>query len=77
MAFVVLQPEAAKEWKGRDEAFERALKDYARTRLPGFACPEWVRIVDDLPVRVLLYLCNKYSRLIYVVENSGHLLGKY
>lgn len=52
MAFVVLQPDAAKEWRGRDNDFEKLLKDYARSRLPGFACPEWVRIVDDLPVRM-------------------------
>ena len=50
MAFVVLHHEAAKEWKGRSDGFEKVLKDFARTRLPGFACPEWVRVVEDLPV---------------------------
>ena len=32
------------------DEFEKVLKDFARTRLPGFACPEWVRVVEDLPV---------------------------
>ncbi|KAH8120100.1 acetyl-CoA synthetase-like protein [Phellopilus nigrolimitatus] len=49
MAFVILTPAAEKEYAGRHEAFEADLKKFARTRLPGFACPEWVRVVDDLP----------------------------
>uniref|UniRef100_D8PKA9 AMP-dependent synthetase/ligase domain-containing protein n=1 Tax=Schizophyllum commune (strain H4-8 / FGSC 9210) TaxID=578458 RepID=D8PKA9_SCHCM len=62
MAFVILRPGARKQWgadcgaKGKDtngkqqpSAFERELKAYAKGRLPGFACPEWVEVVDELP----------------------------
>ncbi|KZT71372.1 acetyl-CoA synthetase-like protein [Daedalea quercina L-15889] len=49
MAFVTLHPQRASEWEGRHNAFEAALKQHARSRLPGFACPEWVAVVDDLP----------------------------
>jgi acyl-coenzyme A synthetase/AMP-(fatty) acid ligase len=50
MAFVTLRPQAQSKWKGNDGEFETELKKFARTKLPGFACPEWVRIVDELPV---------------------------
>ncbi|THH03222.1 hypothetical protein EW145_g6430 [Phellinidium pouzarii] len=49
MAFVILTSAAEKEYAGRHEAFEADLKKFARNRLPGFACPEWVRVVDELP----------------------------
>ncbi|KAH9833040.1 acetyl-CoA synthetase-like protein [Rhodofomes roseus] len=49
MAFVILHPQRASKWKGRHKDFEEALRKHARTRLPGFACPEWVSVVDDLP----------------------------
>lgn len=54
MAFVILRQEAVDKWRGRHEEFEKDLKKHARTKLPGFACPEWVQIVDELPVRALL-----------------------
>lgn len=53
MAFVKLHPERAGQWRGRTEEFSDNLKKHARKRLPGFACPEWVEVVDDLPVRDL------------------------
>jgi len=49
MAFVILHPQRASKWIGRNTDFEEELKKHARTRLPGFACPEWVAVVDDLP----------------------------
>lgn len=52
MAFVILRQDAVNKWKGRHEVFEAELKKHARSRLPGFACPEWVHVVDDLPVSV-------------------------
>lgn len=49
MAFVVLRPAAVSRWAGREGAFGDALKTHARARLPGFACPEWVSVVSELP----------------------------
>ena len=42
------------KWKGREGEFERELIRHARTGLPGFATPEWVVIVEELPVRMKL-----------------------
>lgn len=50
MAFVVLHPQHAAKWAGRHDQFADELKKHAKTRLPGFACPEWVEVVSDLPV---------------------------
>lgn len=50
MAFVVLRPQYADLWSGRDREFSKELKEYAQARLPGFACPEWVQVVRELPV---------------------------
>ncbi|KAF9569716.1 acetyl-CoA synthetase-like protein [Agrocybe pediades] len=49
MAFVVLHPQHADKWKGRHRLFEKELKEHAKDRLPGFACPEWVEVVPELP----------------------------
>ncbi|KAH9486780.1 Acetate/butyrate--CoA ligase AAE7, peroxisomal [Psilocybe cubensis] len=49
MAFVVLHPQHVATWRGRHHLFEKDLKAHARSRLPGFACPEWVEIVPELP----------------------------
>ncbi|KAI0371667.1 acetyl-CoA synthetase-like protein [Pilatotrama ljubarskyi] len=49
MAFVILHPQKKAKWEGRYAAFEQDLKKHARGRLPGFACPEWVAVVDELP----------------------------
>jgi len=40
----------AKSWDGKHDKFAEELKQHAKTRLPGFACPEWVQVVEDLPV---------------------------
>jgi len=48
-AFVILRPKSIAKWKGRHDEFEKELKAYAKGRLPGFACPEWVQVVDELP----------------------------
>ncbi|PPQ67361.1 hypothetical protein CVT24_011544 [Panaeolus cyanescens] len=49
MAFVVLHPQHAASWHGRHQTFASELKAHAKTRLPGFACPEWVEVVPELP----------------------------
>ncbi|KAI0322681.1 acetyl-CoA synthetase-like protein [Amylostereum chailletii] len=49
MAFVTLRPEATKQWDGKHAEFGKALIRHARERLPGFATPEWVSVVDELP----------------------------
>jgi acyl-coenzyme A synthetase/AMP-(fatty) acid ligase len=50
MAFIILHPRHVETWKGRHEEFTKELKAHGRKTLPGFACPEWVQIVDQLPV---------------------------
>jgi hypothetical protein len=50
MAFVILHPQHASGWAGRHHEFSKDLKEHARARLPGFACPEWVEVVPELPV---------------------------
>jgi len=49
MAFVILHKHHAKRWHGKHDKFTEELKHHAKSRLPGFACPEWVQVVDDLP----------------------------
>ncbi|KAH6917238.1 AMP-dependent synthetase and ligase [Coprinopsis sp. MPI-PUGE-AT-0042] len=49
MAFVILHPQHAEKWKGKHREFEADLKAHAKSRLPGFACPEWVEVVPELP----------------------------
>ncbi|KAJ7706385.1 hypothetical protein B0H17DRAFT_1036989 [Mycena rosella] len=49
-AFVILKSHAASgKWRGRVDVFGEELKTYAKSRLPGFACPEWVQVVQELP----------------------------
>lgn len=50
MAFVILHAESARHWAGKHPEFSLALKAHARERLSGFATPEWVVIVEELPV---------------------------
>lgn len=50
MAFIILKKDASQKWQGRHSEFEVELKTHARGRLPGFACPEWVQVVGELPV---------------------------
>ncbi|KAH8919623.1 acetyl-CoA synthetase-like protein [Atractiella rhizophila] len=47
-AFVVLTPTAASKWHNNSEGFAQALKDFSRSRLPGFARPEWVQVVPEI-----------------------------
>jgi acyl-coenzyme A synthetase/AMP-(fatty) acid ligase len=49
MAFVILRPEGTQKWQGREPAFEEELIQFAKKKLPVFACPEWVSIVEELP----------------------------
>ncbi|EJU01917.1 AMP-dependent synthetase and ligase [Dacryopinax primogenitus] len=49
MAFVILHSHEEGKWKGKDKEFEIELKKFARQSLPGFAVPEWVAIVKELP----------------------------
>ncbi|KAG9314496.1 hypothetical protein JVU11DRAFT_5293 [Chiua virens] len=49
IAFIILRPEYVQTWAGNPSGFEVELRRHARTRLPGFACPEWVQVVDKLP----------------------------
>lgn len=49
MAFVVLRSEAIQRWARKHAEFADNLKQHARGRLPGFACPEWVEVVPELP----------------------------
>lgn len=50
MAFVILHPQHAAKWDGRHHEFGKDLKEHAKRCLPGFACPEWVEVVPELPV---------------------------
>jgi acyl-coenzyme A synthetase/AMP-(fatty) acid ligase len=50
MAYVILHTESARRWAGKHVEFSLVLKAHARQRLPGFATPEWVDIVEELPV---------------------------
>ena len=50
MAFVTLHPSKAAKWENKHREFEADLKAHARKKLPGFATPEWVAVVPDLPV---------------------------
>jgi acyl-CoA synthetase (AMP-forming)/AMP-acid ligase II len=49
-AFVILHPQHVKTWSQKPpSAFADDLKKHAKTVLPGFACPEWVDVVPELP----------------------------
>lgn len=56
MAFVILHPQHASKWTGRHEEFAKDLISHARKTLPGFACPEWVQIVPELPVSMCSFI---------------------
>ncbi|KAH7915387.1 hypothetical protein BJ138DRAFT_1141987 [Hygrophoropsis aurantiaca] len=49
MAFVILRQEHASQWTGKHREFGEELKRHGRKRLPGFACPEWIEVVEELP----------------------------
>ena len=63
MAFVILRGDSVQRWRERHPEFEVDLKKHARARLPGFACPEWVQVVDELPVSV----CTSAVRLCVLI----------
>jgi acyl-CoA synthetase (AMP-forming)/AMP-acid ligase II len=54
VAYVTLHTKSSERWAGKHTEFSSALKAYARKRLPGFAAPEWVVVVEELPVRPAL-----------------------
>lgn len=56
MAFVTLHPGKAVKWEDKHKEFETDLKVHARKKLPGFATPEWVIVVPDLPVSAKLMM---------------------
>lgn len=66
MAFVVLHPQYESIWKGRFHEFAHDLKNHAKSRLPGFACPEWVEVVPELPVRNRFRLLCNPRRLLFL-----------
>ncbi|ELU41378.1 glycosyl hydrolases family 2, sugar binding domain-containing protein [Rhizoctonia solani AG-1 IA] len=49
MAYVILHSHKVGKWKGKHAEFEADIKNHAKKRLPGFACPEWVEVVPELP----------------------------
>jgi acyl-coenzyme A synthetase/AMP-(fatty) acid ligase len=49
MAFVCLKEDSTFRPKDCHAEFEKELKKYAAQVLPGFARPEWVEVVDELP----------------------------
>jgi hypothetical protein len=51
-AFVILHPDRVPKWAGRHDVFAEELKNHVRKTLPGFARPEWVAVVNELPVSV-------------------------
>lgn len=82
MAFVILHPQHVAKWAGRHHEFGDDLKKHAKARLPGFACPEWVEVVPELPVSSMFFRPNplflhsfrKRQRERYLRPNSGRLL---
>lgn len=49
MAFVVLHLDSAKKYEEDAVKFVESLAKHAKERLPGFARPEWVEVVEELP----------------------------
>jgi hypothetical protein len=74
MAFVLLRPQACSKWKGKDAEIEIELKKFSRPKLPGFARPEWVQVVDELPVdllAILLLYCSAYVEYVEIENIHG------
>jgi hypothetical protein len=70
MAFVVLHSHHTLTWKGRHDEFSKQLKEFAKTRLPGFACPEWVEIVPELPVSHVMSWLNSPPSLMHQLQRK-------
>ena len=64
MAFVILHNTHKDKWHGKHDDFGKALKQYAKMRLPGFACPEWVTVVEELPVSIVVVLQETQAEFI-------------
>ena len=82
MAFVVLHPDHVLKWRGRHLEFEKDLKAHAKERLPGFACPEWVEIVVELPVSLSitsngLVMLKKYIENIHRQNTQDRIAKDY
>lgn len=75
MAFVILHPQHAEKWAGRHADFGRDLKEHAKKRLPGFACPEWVEVVPELPVRLHILHAGGFNVTTFIPRK--HLLGRF
>jgi acyl-CoA synthetase (AMP-forming)/AMP-acid ligase II len=71
MAFVVLHPQHAARWSGRHPEFAEELKAHAKTKLPGFACPEWVEVVLELPVGCWLHLVTLVRTKICLCQKTS------
>ena len=76
MAFVVIHPQLVSSWKGRHNDFAKELKAHAKERLPGFACPEWVEIVQELPVS-FVFTVNEYIFKHDTWLDRRHQLGRF
>ena len=76
MAYVILHAEPARRWAGKHAEFSSALRAYARGRLPGFATPEWIVIVEELPVRPSVHACPCVSVLKLVIPTQKTSTGK-
>ena len=51
--FVILTTTGREKWKGKEQGedgFEGELKRFSKGVLAGFERPEWVKVVDALPV---------------------------
>ncbi|CAK9781994.1 acetyl-CoA synthetase-like protein [Cutaneotrichosporon oleaginosum] len=48
-AFIILRPHAEPKWAGKEDEFHVELKTFVKPLLPGFARPEWVEVVPELP----------------------------
>lgn len=62
-AFVILKSESLDKWTGKHEDFGSDLKGWLRGKLPGFAIPEWVDVVQDLPVSYI----HKLGESIFLI----------
>jgi acyl-CoA synthetase (AMP-forming)/AMP-acid ligase II len=71
MAFVILHVESAKRWAGKHATFSSELKAHARERLPGFAVPEWVAVVEELPVRHFMSLHASLNDIAHQKTSTG------
>jgi acyl-CoA synthetase (AMP-forming)/AMP-acid ligase II len=48
-SFIIIRPHSADKWLRNPDQFAVELKAFCKPLLPGFARPEWVEIVTELP----------------------------